>query len=449
MPRDADLWFEDQVAKAAQYAGYGGVPGLVEAFPTIAMTPYETRQWLIAVRRNEWVLDACDHVERATLVLQAWSPAQLYEATVDFFSNHLNVANGMVNTWCARGDYDRTVVRAHAFGKFRDMLVASSKHPAMLIYLENAYSLKDSLNENYGRELLELHTLGSQAGYTQADVVDSARAMTGRLVEFSRTRYLYNMNQRLTGPLRILGFTDPNTDARKGEAVGDRYLGYLATHPATATNLARQLCIRFVSDSPSTTLVEAVANAYLANDTAILPMLQTIVRSSEFWSSGGAKVRRPYEALAATLRAVGARPGPDLAATGATLSTLAGALGQRPLGWLTPNGYPDSATAWATAGAFSSQWRFQYNLVAGQYSSTLTLPDASTFVGGAASGTVSDALDAMCTSLLGQPPTDAARRAYLDYLGDDGTTPFRDSAFAGQTRAVAALMLHSPSHTVR
>ena len=129
------------------------------------------QQWLIA-HDNEYGWDAMDQLTEVTLGLQAWSPGQLYETLVDFFANHLNVPNHNGDLWNTRHAFDRDVIRRYALGKFSDMLLASAKHPAMLIYLSLAESTKAAVNENYGRELLELHTVGLH--YSESDVQNAA-----------------------------------------------------------------------------------------------------------------------------------------------------------------------------------------------------------------------------------------------------------------------------------
>ena len=155
-----DAWFKQQVAYGKTYQGYTGYPTALKATGNLlGMNPYDLRQWLIS-KGNEYDWDAMDQLTKMTLALQGWSPAQLYEVLVDFFSNHLNVPNHSGDLWITRHAYDRDVIRKYAMGSFTDMLLASSKHPAMLQYLNLAESTKTAVNENYGREVLELHTVG-------------------------------------------------------------------------------------------------------------------------------------------------------------------------------------------------------------------------------------------------------------------------------------------------
>src|SRR5262245_22364648 len=156
----------------------------------------------------------------ATVARAAWSERQLFESMVDFWSNHLNVTNPSDNGWYCRHDYDRTVIRRHALGRFSDMLLASAEHPAMLLYLNNAESSKDDPNENYGRELLELHSVGVDAGYGEDGMWNSTLIMTGFGIDWDDGRFRYSSDDHHTGKVRVLGFSAKNGSARGGRDVG-------------------------------------------------------------------------------------------------------------------------------------------------------------------------------------------------------------------------------------
>ena len=209
----------------------------------------------------------------AAIVRAAWSERQLFEVMVDFWSNHLNVTNFHDSVWWSRHDYDRAVIRAHALGKFSDMLRASAKHPAMLTYLNNAESTKDNPNENYGRELLELHSVGLDAGYTEEEMQTSALILTGLGVHWyddvDDGTFDYDAGNHYTGPVKVLGWSSKNASASNGLTVALDYVDYLAHHPSTARRISTKLCQRFVSDTPPAALVDEMATAYRHNDTAI------------------------------------------------------------------------------------------------------------------------------------------------------------------------------------
>ncbi|MHA3700943.1 DUF1800 domain-containing protein [Jatrophihabitans sp. YIM 134969] len=446
-----DTWFDAQVALGKKKPGTSAMPALATLYPYLGMRPPQTRAALKA-GGNEYGWDSMDQLSKATIALQTWSPAQLYETVVDFFSNKLNVANFSDGVWATRASYDRDVIRTYAFGKYRDMLLAAMKHPAMLAYLNNDVSTYDAPNENLGRELLELHTVGIEAGYTQTDVVNSARILTGRGIDYRVSDYAWSQGAHWLGKVKVLGFSHLNNSPAKGESVGDLYLKYLANHPMTAAKLARQLCVRFVSDTPSAELVQAVAAAYLANDTAIVPMLKTIMRSTEFWESRGQKTRRPQENLLATVRALGLTPVDQAGRLDDAVADLSWSLqttGQRPLAWPAPNGYPDVAAAWRSSGNLLTMWRNQFGLAQNWMSDDFgDIPDGW-FLGGLAPLTVGASLDAIATTLLGQPLSASDRLALLLYLGENELLPLTRSRMQWEAANVAALILHSAPHAYR
>ncbi|MFC7479250.1 DUF1800 domain-containing protein [Luedemannella flava] len=322
-------------------------------YPTTGMSTAQIRG---KVKQYAW--DSMYELGHATLARQMWSSRQLYEVMVDFWANHLNVTNPFDGGWDTRAPYDKDVIRKHALGRFSNMLHDSARHPAMLRYLDNASSDRRNVNENYGREVLELHTVGVEARYTQKDVRHSAYIMTGRTVD-DQGRFRYEKYRHWTGKVKVLGFTHKNSSQSGGLAVGDAYLNYLAKHPKTAERIARKLAIRFVTDRPPKELVDRLAKAYLDNGTAIVPVLKLLFRSIEFWVATGLKTRRPLENLVATSRVLGVRPGTAAKQTREGvegLYWLSDQLGHTPLGWLPPDGYPDVQTQWNSAHATLGVW---------------------------------------------------------------------------------------------
>ena len=235
--------------------------------------------------------EVMEDYQRWLLVRRVRTNRQVHELMTEFWMNHLNVpvdADG-VYTW--RFDYDR-VVRRHALGKFSDLLAAATTHPAMGMYLSNAVSTKNHPNENLGRELLELHTVG-RGNYTEDDVKNSARILTGYRVDMWRTfDSYYSSDDHWTGPVQVMDFTHANA-AADGRAVTAAYLNYLATHPQTAQRIARKLAVKFVRDDAPQSLVDRLAAVYLRNDTAIAPVLRALVRSPEFAAAQRRQGPRP------------------------------------------------------------------------------------------------------------------------------------------------------------
>ena len=193
---------------------------------------------------------------KAAILRAGWSKRQLYEVMVDFWSNHLNITNPHESCWWSRHDYDRKVIRKHTFGKFSNMLRDSALHPAMMMYLNNAESTKDNPNENYGREILELHSVGVDGGYDEDDMRQSTLVLTGYGIDWDTGLYEYHDWAHYTGPVTVMGWSHANASEKKGYDVALKYIDYLAHHPSTATRIATKLCQRFVSDVPPPALVD-------------------------------------------------------------------------------------------------------------------------------------------------------------------------------------------------
>jgi uncharacterized protein DUF1800 len=438
----ADAWYALQVKYASTYRGYTGHKSVAAQGPLLALSPYDVRQWL-KDQGNEYGWDAMDQLTQVTLGLQAFSPAQLYETLVDFFSNHLNVPNHNGDVWNTRHAYDRDVIRRHATGSFTNMLLASAKHPAMLIYLNLAESTKTAVNENYGRELLELHTVGLH--YTESDVKNAAKLLTGRTLDDNQ-HYLFDDYVHGTGAVKVLGFKHANSSAAGGERAGDDLLRYLAAHWYTSQNLARKLCVRFVSDSPSATLVNAVAKAYRDSHTQILPMVSTILRSTEFWESRGRKVRRPAENLIATIRVLGVGVS-NWADALNTMHWITANMGNAPLDWPAPNGYPDVAAAWRSAGTLLDVWEKHLGLVGGWWDG-LKAADVGALYGGTPANS-GDAINRLTRRLTGTAWTAAHRGALQTFLGEPATTPMSQSMLRWWGEPLAAVILDAPHHALR
>jgi uncharacterized protein (DUF1800 family) len=413
----------------------------VAQFPTAGMTTAQIRQ---AIEEHSW--DAMFELGRATLARQFWSERQLFEVMVDFWSNHLHVTCPFGGAWSSRTGYDRDVIRAHALGRFSDLLHASARHPAMLRYLDNDRSHRRSVNENYGRELLELHTVGVASGYTEKDVRDSAYLMTGRTVD-QRDEFGYQPDRHWIDPVRVLDFRHANATRPGGLAAGDEYLRYLATHPATATNIARKLAVRFVTDQPPTGLVDRLAASYLDNNTAVVPVLRTLFSSVEFWIASGRKTRRPLENLVATVRTLGIGPGPDTAGALEQLYWLSDQLGQPPLAWRPPDGYPDVAAAWGGAHGTLAVWNSHRALAHGWHDG-LSYPSLASLVADPPP-TAGDYLAALAQRLLFQPIEARHRQALLELVEAGEDTPTGQAGLDRSAQRLVPILLDSAYHALR
>jgi uncharacterized protein (DUF1800 family) len=387
----------------------------------------------------------------ATLARACWSERQLLEVMVDFWSNHLNVTNPSSDVWNTRHDWDRKVIRAHALGTFEDMLVASAQHPAMLLYLNNAESNRDLPNENYGRELLELHTVSIDAGYSEDEMRNSVLLLTGFGIDWDTYAFRYEKDDHYTGPVQILGYSVKNGTRAGGYDLVLNYLRYLARHPMTAHHIATKLCMRFVSDTPPSSLVSALAHTYVTQGTAIVPVLRQLFHSAEFAASMGAKVRRPMEDVVATVRTLGIRPDASGRDGLEGLYWMVDGLGNAPGAWDQPDGYPDYALAWASAGGTLGKWNAHMSLAAHWWPDTLVAPAPKTFLPSPLPATHGALIQALAKRLVHRALPAVQRNAVLSLVGKVASDPLhkQDEAVTWRLPYLISLILDSPCHLTR
>ena len=393
--------------------------------------------------------EAFGQLGRAAVARAAWSNRQLFEMTALFWANHLHVAAPSNGGWDSRPDYDAQVTRRHTFGRFADMLAASARHPAMLTYLDNRSSTRAHPNENYARELMELHTVGMI--YTEDDVDAAARLLTGLTVGGAGT-YTYDASRHATGAVRILGFRHANATAGGGEAAALAFVDYLAHHPATAQRIATKLCRRFVADDAPASLVAKLAQVYLDHGTAIAPVLRALFTSPEFAAATGRKVRTPLEDLTATIRALGL--GPERSGTTALDARYNGLVnaGHAPYRWSPPDGFPDVAAAWSSPSVFLMKCNSHLNLAAGWYPNRLTRPtDLLKSLVPVRPATYGGLLDALARRLTGTTLPPAHTAAALSVAGKLPTSPLSaaDKSLAGAGPYLIAMVLDSPTFQLR
>jgi uncharacterized protein (DUF1800 family) len=315
-----------------------------------------------------------------------YSERQLEEVLTDFWFNHFNIDARKGPERFLLTEYERDVIRPHVFGKFRDLLGATAKSPAMLFYLDNWISVdpnapalanraqsqqsqRRGLNENYARELMELHTLGVDGGYTQKDVTEVARAFTGWSIDRPREGGGFRFQPRLHDPGKkvVLGDT---IGAGGGESDGERVLDLLAKHPSTATFIATKLARRFVSDVPPTGLVERAAARFRETDGDLREVVRTILVSKEFRSAEAvnAKAKTPFEFMVSALRTAGT----DVRDARPYVRTMQ-ELGMPLYLCQPPTGYADLADAWINAGALVARMNVATRIAAGDQELALRL----------------------------------------------------------------------------
>lgn len=361
----------------------------------------------------EGVRRVSTEVQSARIGRALISERQLEEVVTDFWLNHFSVFAGKNQLMrYSLAEFENKTIRPRALGKFRDLLGAVAKSPAMLYYLDNWQSAADSgrprletprlaqarnrgLNENYGRELLELHTLGVDGGYTQSDVIQVARALTGwtflpqqpnaqqlrQLAAAAQPRvgaraggragqqrvaraieqripepgvFYFNPQVHDAGEKTVLG---TRLRASRGIEDGEEVLDIVARHPATARHIATKLARRFVSDDPPEELIDRAAEAFTRTDGDIREVVRVIVTSPEFFSSASfrSKVKTPFEVVVSALRALDAAPDPT-----PRTAQIVQQLGQPIYGRATPDGWPDVASEWMGTGAILNRINFGF-----------------------------------------------------------------------------------------
>ncbi|MGA2834469.1 MAG: DUF1800 domain-containing protein [Terracidiphilus sp.] len=323
-----------------------------------------------------------DELKEQRLTRDVYSPAQLQEVMTDFWLNHFNVyLHKDEETPYYLVSFERDVIRPRALGKFEDLLVATAQSPAMLLYLDNASSMgpdspvaekskeraqkqnkplpPSGLNEDYARELMELHTLGVDGGYTQRDVTEMARVFTGWTVDQPAHGgvFIFDERKHEPGTKQLLGMKVNDGGMKEGLEMLHR----LAMRPATAQFLSRKLAIRFVSDDPPRSLVNRMAKSYLDSGGDIASVLQTMFHSPEFWQRDvyRAKVKTPLEYVVSAVRASNPETGSLM-----QLSYALDRMGMPLYGCVPPTGYSSDAKDWVNTGALVNRMNFALNLAA-------------------------------------------------------------------------------------
>ena len=302
-----------------------------------------------------------------------YSDRQLEEVLVDFWFNHFNVYLNKGPVRLMVTAYERDAIRPYVFGKFSDMLAATARHPAMLFYLDNWRSVDPKaaagrgksvrgLNENYARELMELHTLGVDGGYTQQDVVEVARCFTGWTLRDPRGGASYYFAPRMhdRGEKTVLGH---KIAAGRGEEDGLEAIAILARHPSTARFISRKLAQRFVADQPPPALVDRMAAAFTKTDGDLREVMRTMISSPEFFSPGAyrAKLKSPLEVVIGAARAL------DADVTNARpLAAKIAELGQPLYRKEEPTGYYNTAEEWTNTAGLLGRMNFGTELAANQ-----------------------------------------------------------------------------------
>jgi uncharacterized protein (DUF1800 family) len=427
----------------------------------------EQRETVEAMIQPQAVLG---ELAEAKLLRAIYSNRQLDEVMTDFWFNHFNVFIGKGPDRYMVSAYERDVIRPHALGKFKDILEATAKSPAMLFYLDNWQSVgpnsdlalygpgrfrgprgrfprprvqaknrPSGLNENYAREIMELHTLGVDGGYTQKDVTELAKVLTGWTIEKPQLGGGFKFNERAhePGPKYVLGLKIDD----RGEKEGEQMLDVLAHRPATAKFISRKLAMRFVSDNPPQALVDRMAETFLNKDGDIREVLRTMFHSPEFWAADAyrAKMKTPFEFVASAARASGA----DIQNALPLVATL-NRMGMPLYAMQPPTGYSMKAEAWVNSSALLNRMNFALLLASGRLPGTSLDPQA--LIPGPAPADPQAALASLEQSILAGDVSSQTHAVMQKQLGDPQISQRRldDADKKPNYGAIAGLIMGSP-----
>jgi uncharacterized protein (DUF1800 family) len=405
----------------------------------------------------------------------AESDRQLNEVMVDFWMNHFNVFSGKGIDRFLLTSYERDVIRPHIWGRFEDLLMATAKSPAMLFYLDNARSMaapenrpvmqqqrgfggrfgfgrrammvrpqqqgkEGGLNENYAREIMELHTLGVDGGYSQKDVTELARVLTGWSISREReggegAAFVFRPQMHDVGTKTVLGIRFARGG---GIEEGERMIHVLAHHPATAHRIALKLCQRLVADDPPPALVDRVAKKFLSTDGDLRQTVRAVIESPEFWdpASYRSKVKSPFEYTISAVRAVNAQitdPAP--------IARALQQIGEPLYGAQPPTGYSDRADVWINTGALMNRLNFALSLASNK------LPgvhgDVVSLIPAGQAADASHSVEALALALTGGNLTEETRSTIKSRIVER-KAPSEDPWDNTQLPTVAGLILGSP-----
>jgi uncharacterized protein (DUF1800 family) len=444
------------------------IEGVVAPYATLTNT--NAQNWAV-LQADGGQTRVFGEVMHATFLRAVYSPKQVYEMMCDFSFNHLNVH--MFGNYSFRhltSQYLRDVIRPHALGRFSDMLQASAASPAMLGYLDNWRSNANSsagVNENYGRELLELHTLGIRNGaqvYSEIDVREAAYVFSGWSIDTSSDQdiFWFRQNYHWRGAVSILGGAWSRPDRTGADdatliADGVSLLNFLAAHRSTAEYLCWKLAVRFVSDNPPEALVQRLADEYQATGTDIGSVMRMLLNSAEFKAAARQKVRRGFETVASYFRTLGANVDTNPVAEASevinSLSWYEGVLerhGQRLFSKATPDGYPDTGPEWVSSDGMLRRWETA-GLLAHNDLADGVVVDLNVHIPNPSPLTMGEVIDAMVLGLTGSDASATERAGYATFIGvteaqDSATSPLGDAALLAD---LVGLILSRPAFQYR
>ncbi|HAV75840.1 MAG TPA: hypothetical protein DCX53_00645 [Anaerolineae bacterium] len=366
-----------------------------------------------------------NELRQATLIRQLYSRRQLYEVMVEFWSDHFNIFVEKGNCFYLKTVDDREVIRKHALGNFRDLVWASAHSPAMLVYLDNQSNHKGAPNENYARELMELHTLGVDGGYSQQDVMELARCLTGWTVKehFWLGDYVFKDELHDWGVKNVLG----RMIQAKGQGEAEQVIEHLVMHPSTANFIATKLSRRFISDDPPAFIVEKAAQTFLDTNGDIKSVLRVILH--EGLSFAELKYKRPANFVLSASRML------NVETDGEALNNHLLRMGQLYFNHPTPDGYPDVSDAWQ--GNLMPRWQFAFELIRNEVAGTKH--NLNELLNISSTRNLKDDIDSIASLLIGAPIDTVTRDTLIGSVTSAGANEEET------LQIVAASLIASPA----
>ena len=396
---------------------------LPQRFPWVKMSIGEMRQ-KYKIGENQYNAPELRRgLPNEVLYRAAVSNRQFQEVMCDFWRNHffvnLPVRDAPSRSWTTP-DYEQNVVRKHAFGKFKNMLYASATHPAMLEYLDNYMSKANAWNENYAREVMELHTLGADRGYTETDVLELSKTLTGWTYDRD-LKFVFRADWHQPGTKKVLGRMMP-----AGKEGGEQALYMLANHPNCAAFISEKLCRYLVNDNPPPALVRKVAGVFRESGGDLPKVYRAILTSPEFVARENyrAKFRTPFEFTVAALRATNAR-----VADGTQTCAVIAKMGEPIYDCEDPTGFYDQAEAWMDAGVLTTRWDYAFKMVRGSIGGVQVPPE---FLSKYSAGSPEESRDKMVHDLIGSD------------IGDRTAQMLSKAAGKGDRAEMLSVILGSP-----
>ncbi|MFN8482776.1 MAG: DUF1800 domain-containing protein [Anaerolineae bacterium] len=398
---------------------------------------------------------------RATLLRKVYSKWQLKEVMLDFWTDHFNIDYTKDLCKWLTTIHDREHLRPNALGNFKTLLMADAKSAAMMDYLDNWENHKTAPNENYAREIMELHTLGVDGGYTQQDVQQLAKVLTGWTYYRPRPAnippnagvWYFNANDHDTSNKLILGNSITGQRGAAGIQEGEQVIDILANHRSTAHFIAKKLCRKFVSDTPSDALVNSIADVFYGNRAApdqIAIVLRAIRDSDEFKSSVGQKAKRPLDFIPAAMRAIDCDTLMPQKVFGAGSNVSIATMGQPLFAHTFPNGYPDTAADWVNSNDLLARWNFALAMMENKLGGGTTT-DLKAWVQSVNPTTAQALVDAMTMRVLGYAIDPADSTSLVNYVSNNNPAGFQlnNTVLTVKVPELAALLLASPYFQAR